>query len=192
MISSQKIKHLLIINGVQFKKDLTTDPEFIARLNKAIELANQSTNNKAPIDAIIISGGLTRKDCPSEASFGEQYLKKQITTQSIPIFKEEESHTTIENIKFTKNLIEKIPEFDLNKIEQITIVTTPGRLPRLKYLYKKLWPETQSKTEFVVASYPQNFLLPFTEFLYLIYSVFDIHEKSLARFTKRILRNRKS
>ena len=192
MNPSHHLKHLLIINGVQFKKDLAPDPEFIARLNKTIELVNKNINNTTPVDAIIISGGLTRKGCLSEAEFGQQYLKRQVAAQNIPIFREEESHTTIENIKFTKKLVGSIPEFQIDKIGKITIVTSTSRLPRLKHLYKKLWPGIQNKTEFIIAPYPQNFFLPFMEFLYLIYSIFDIHEKSLAHFTKKILRNRRS
>ncbi|MCF7865763.1 MAG: YdcF family protein [Candidatus Pacebacteria bacterium] len=167
-------KHLLIINGVQFKKNLSPDREFIARLEKAADFIKHN-----PIDSVVISGGFTRKGCPSEASFGKQYLKKHT---NIPIYKEEGSYTTIENIKFTKKIF---VEFD-----KITVITTTGRLTRLKYLYQTIWKETAGKIEFIITPHSQHIFLPLLETFYLLYSWFDIHEKILPRVAKRILRNK--
>lgn len=184
MSLSTPIKHLLIVNGVQFNKDLSPNLEFITRLEKVIEIVKLQ-----PIDKIIISGGSTRSKYMSEASFGEQYLQKHT---NISIFKEEKSHTTIENIKFTKIIITEHDELKSDNIEKIIVVTTSKRLFRLKYLYKKIHPEIVNKIEFIVAPYPQPTSLTFLETLYLFYSMFDINERFLARFIKRALRNKEN
>lgn len=185
-MSHPQPKHLLIVNGVQFKKDLAPHPEFIARLEKSISIIKEGH-----IDLVVVSGGSTRKNHISEAEFGANYIEKAISKHnSITILKEDKSHTTIENVKFTKILLDKSLSFNTRDIEQITLVTTTGRLPRLRYIYKKLWPEIQGRTNYIIAPYSQDRILPILEFLYLIYTKFDIEEKNLARLAKKVLRNK--
>jgi uncharacterized SAM-binding protein YcdF (DUF218 family) len=174
-MSIRELKRFIIVHGEKPYKNRKPHREFIKRLEKAIELAD-----KEIADGIIVSGGATRRDCPTEASFGAKYLRERI---HVPIFTEEHSHTTIENIKFTKGMLAHCSP------ENLIIVSSKKRLFRLRYLYGRLWPKMHGKIEFVGAPDSYGFLFYFLELAYFVYSIFDINEYLLPRLTKKIFRN---
>lgn len=145
------------------------------RLEKAIELAQ-----KEVVDGIIVSGGTTRKNCEAESVFGVKYLQSKTNAK---ILSEEHSHTTVENIIFTKNILS---EYAVNKI---IVISSKKRLFRIKYLYQRLWPEMRGKINFVGANDSYGMYFYFLEVIYLIYSIFDINELLLPRLTKKLFRN---
>ena len=173
-MSLQKLTHPVIVNGEKPYKNCQPHREFTKRLKKAIEVAN-----KENIDGIIVSGGATRKNCSTESSFGAQYLQGL----RVPIFTEEHSHTTIENIRFVKQLLIN------NSLEKLIVISSQKRLLRLKYLYNRIWPEMRGKVEFVGAPDSYGIYFYFLELAYLVYSIFDINEHVLPRLTKKFFRN---
>ncbi len=171
----ENYKRLIVVHGEKPNKNNTPHREFLKRLEKTVELAG-----KGIADGIIVSGGTTRKNSESEASFGAAYLRNKV---ELPIFTEENSHTTIENIRFIKRMLAHCsPEY-------LIIVSSKKRMFRLKYLYGRLWPEMHGKIEFVGAPDSYGLFFYFVELTYLMYSIFDINESALARLTKKIFRN---
>ncbi|MBI2065283.1 MAG: YdcF family protein [Candidatus Yanofskybacteria bacterium] len=172
---SRELRRFIIIHGEKPYKDCKPHREFLERLEMAIKLASEEV-----FDAIIVSGGCTRKNCPSEASFGGAFIQSRIDT---PILLEEHSHTTVENILFTKELVRNYP------LEKLLIVSSEKRLLRLKYLYRRLWPEAYNKIYFVGCRDSYGVYIYILEIIYLIYSIFDVKEHFLPRLAKKFFRN---
>jgi uncharacterized SAM-binding protein YcdF (DUF218 family) len=129
-----------------------------------------------------VTGGKIRKNAPTEADMGKNYLKNKIR---IPTILEKRAKTTIENIKYVKELINKRGR----RIEKLAVITSKKRIFKIKYLYKRLWPELKGKIEFHGAKdfYPAIFSL--WERISLISNAIDINEKFVHRITKRFFRS---
>ncbi len=171
------MNRIIIVHGEKSKPSGEIHPAFIERLDKAIEISKQVSP-----DFIVITGGQTRKISPSEAQTGYDYLKDKI---KIPILIEKESRTTIENIKFTKKLLAD-SRFEINKLY---VITSQKRIFRIKFLYRRLWPEIYEEIKFIPAKdfYPILFY-PY-EALCLLLNLLDLNERFLLPFGKKFFRN---
>ena len=111
-------KDFIIILGSKIKSDGTLTPLLKARVDKAIEFGNkQYENNKKKI-VYVPSGGKGSDEIIAEAEAIKNYLiEKGIKEKQIII--ENESTNTYENMKFSKNKIDKI-----NKNAKISFSTT--------------------------------------------------------------------
>ena len=167
--------NILLIHGEKPLKNKALHPAFEERLKLALKLSN---NND--YDLILISGGQTRSNQPSEASSGYAYLRNKTT---VPIILEENSKTTIENILFSRNVLQNY------NITGIDIITGKRWSRRGKYLYKKLWPEIYNKARFFAARDFYPFLYYLAEVAYYLYALVDIEERWLPKITKRLFRN---
>ena len=168
--------NIAIIHGERPLRDGRQHPDYIKRLNKLVELIREGE----PIRAVFITGGSTRINALPEADFGKEYLRKKI---NIPIIVEDKSRTTIENIKYVKEMVNSGP------LSKAYVITSKKRMPRLKFLYKRLWPDLYYKTTFVSSPDKLPSYFYFTEVLCTVYSIFDLNEKFIPKFGKIIFRN---
>ncbi|MFA6909454.1 MAG: ElyC/SanA/YdcF family protein, partial [Patescibacteria group bacterium] len=81
----QKLHCYIIVHGEKPDGACGMHREFIRRLDTAVE-----STQKGAFDGIIVTGGVTRKHCTSEASMGAEYLRNKV---DIPIMTEGLSHT---------------------------------------------------------------------------------------------------
>lgn len=100
-------KDFVIILGCQVRKDGTLTPLLKGRVDRAIEFA-QNQKNKTGKDIIYIpSGGKGKDETISEAEAIKKYLLgKGVKEENIII--EDESTSTKENMRFSKNKIDEI------------------------------------------------------------------------------------
>ncbi len=171
----EELKHVIIVHGEKPQKGCNPHPEFLRRLEKAVDIANHEE-----IDGIIVTGGATRKNCKTEAVFGAKYLQDRVSTK---VFIEGCSHTTVENIRFTKKFLSD------SYLKQVIVISSTKRMLRLKYLYKRIWPEIYGNIMFVGAHDSYGFYFYFLELVYFMYSILDITEYVFPRLTKRWFRN---
>jgi uncharacterized SAM-binding protein YcdF (DUF218 family) len=169
--------NLIIVHGEKSLHDGSMHRAFKERLDKAIDLINQGN-----YEELLITGGCTRANVISEAEMGKQYLQDKT---NLPIYLEDKSHTTIENIIFTHQHAKGHCE----QINHAVIITSNVRIPRVRYLYKKFWPELFPRITFIGTKghYPPYYFL--VELLYWIYDIFDPKERYLSKYTKHIFRN---
>ena len=172
---------IIIVHGEKTHRTGKIHEAYIERLNKALGLTQ-----KIKPDLIVLTGGRTREIAKSEAELGKEYLegkgKGKIKT---PLLLESRSRTTIENIRFTKKILEK------NKIKagEFFIITSQKRISRIKYLYKKIWPDIYKNSKFIGARDFYPFWFSTYEWLSLLLDTFDIKERFLLAFTKKMYRN---
>lgn len=169
------MKNIIIIHGEKLDRDGSMKFEFIQRLNISVGLIKQHF-----IDYIIITGGETRKNFPTEAETGFNYLFHKI---SVPIVLENKARTTVDNILFTKKIIEN------EEINSVYVVSSKKRMIRIKLLYRILWPEILPKCSFVSAPDRYSMFFYVTEIIYLLLGIFDPYEKTFAFISKRLFRN---
>jgi len=132
-----------------------------------------------PNDIVLVTGGQTREHCQAEFEQGYSYLKSKGCTNEIAL--EKEARTTAENILFSKDIIK---EFSYS---EIIIISSKKRIPRLKFLYKKLFPGKQT---FIGAPDSYSFLYYLVEYLYTVVALFDIRGDSyVSQWWKRTFRN---
>lgn len=170
------MRSLAIVHGEKLLPNGEMHVSFILRLNEALRLVK-----KEGVDAVLITGGTTRAGLRSEADMGKTYLSTRL---HVPILTENESHTTVENIIFSKRLLEAQSDF-----LPTYIITSKKRVTREKYLYRRLWPTAYENAKYIGTydTYPIGYRL--VELLYFVYAVFDLHEKTLGRLTKKMFRN---
>ncbi len=168
---------IIIVHGEKTHRTGKIHEAYTERLNKALGLTQ-----KIKPDLIVLTGGKTREIAKSEAELGKEYLEGKTKT---PLLLENHSRTTIENIRFTKKILEK------NKIktDEFFIITSQKRISRIKYLYKKIWLEAYKNSKFIGAKDFYPFWFSAYEWLSLLLDTFDIKERFLLAFTKKIYRN---
>lgn len=111
-------KDYIIILGSRIRKDGTLTPLLKARVDKAIEFANKQYEKTKKRIVYIPSGGKGKDEIISEAEAIERYLiEKGIDKKQIII--EDKSTSTTENMKFSKEKIDKI-----NKNAKVSFSTT--------------------------------------------------------------------
>lgn len=170
-----EFKKFIIIHGEKPLRNCRPNQEFLRILEKGVEIFNEHD-----IDGIVVSGGVTRKNCIAESVFGRSYLESKVSGL---IITEEKSHTTIQNIKFAKELLKKYP------IEKLVVVVNQRKLLRYRYIYGRLWKDLKGKIEFIVTPSSFRFWPYLYEFLCLTYALLDIDEKFLPRLSTKIFRN---
>jgi hypothetical protein len=170
--------HIIIVHGEKPLRSGMIHPELIFRLEKALDLTKSES-----IDLIVITGGQTRKMCASEAAMGYAFIKRQT---NIPVLLEEKSHTTAENIMFTKALLK---EKNIGPIDKLIAISGKKRMRREKYLYRRLWKELFPKITFVPAKDLHPFPYYLAELLYFIFALIDPRGKTVTHITEKIFRN---
>lgn len=167
--------HIILVFGEKPLPSGQMHPELGLRLEKAMEIIN-----KDGADLLVISGGQTRHNAPSEAEMGQAYLGNKI---SIPILLEKNARSTSENIRFTRKLLAD------RRIDRLTVITGHKRLWRVKYLCRGLWADLYSRTTFIGATDLHSFWYYGAELVYFFFAIVDPAEKYAARLTKKIFRN---
>ncbi len=100
-------KDFIIILGSKIRDDGSLPPLLKGRVDKAIEFANNQYKNSKKNIIYVPSGGQGKDEIISEAEAIKNYLvKKGINKKQIII--ENKSTSTTENMKFSKNKIDKI------------------------------------------------------------------------------------
>ncbi|WFD08898.1 YdcF family protein [Tepidibacter hydrothermalis] len=137
------IEGLIIING-QENKEYDVDylvvlgsglwgdvlsPTLLGRMNTALEFIENNPNTK-----IVVCGGQGRGENMPEAEAMRDYLVLNGVDES-KIIQEDKSTSTLENLKFAKNILE---ELDGKKNHKIMIVTNEFHLFRSKFIAKRL------------------------------------------------------
>ena len=111
-------KDFVIILGAKVRDDGTLTPILKGRVDKAIEFAREQKENSGKDIVFVPSGGRGQDEVISEAQAMKNYLiQKGISEDDIII--ENKSTNTIQNMKFSKNKIDKI-----NKNGKIIFSTT--------------------------------------------------------------------
>ena len=111
-------KDFIIILGAKIKNDGTLTPLLKARVDKAIDFGNKQYELTKKKIIYVPSGGKGSDEVIEEAKAIKKYLiERGIKEKQIVI--EDKSTSTIENMKFSKNKIDKI-----NKDAKISFATT--------------------------------------------------------------------
>lgn len=137
------IEGLIIING-QENKEYDVDylvvlgsglwgdvlsPTLLGRMNKSLEFIENNPNTK-----IVVCGGQGKGENMPESEAMRDYLVLNGVDES-KIIQEDKSTSTLENLKFAKNILEKL---DGKKNHKIMIVTNEFHLFRSKFIAKRL------------------------------------------------------
>ncbi len=88
----------IVVLGARLDEDCARPQVLDDRLDAATELARTHLLNP-----VIVSGGATQTDCPSEAAAMESGLRERGVTNQVLI--EEESDSTVANVQNTKSMI---------------------------------------------------------------------------------------
>lgn len=117
------------------------------RCYKAIDLLKDDPNYLDSDYAIILSGGVTKSNQPSEAKAMYDYLAKHLAKYNLAplILQEDESLTTAQNILFTIGLLKKhrtVPK-------KVTIVGRSSQLPKTRDIVNKVWNYRSPTFEYV-------------------------------------------
>ena len=111
-------KDFIIILGTKMRDDGTLTPILKARVDKAIQFAKEQKEENGKDIVFIPSGGKGKDEVMSEAEAMKKYLlKNDINEEKIII--ENQSTNTLQNMKFSKNIINEI-----NKNGKIVFSTT--------------------------------------------------------------------
>ena len=111
-------KDFIIILGCGIRKDGTPLPLLRSRIDKAIEFRNAQLKSSGKKVIFIPSGGQGSDEVISESESISRYLLDHGVTHD-EIIKEDKSTNTLENMKFSKNIIDKI-----NKDAKVAFATS--------------------------------------------------------------------
>jgi hypothetical protein len=171
------MSRIIIVHGEKPTRQGKMHIEFQARLEKAIRIANSGK-----CDLIVITGGKTRKNACSEAQMAAKYLSDKIR---VPVFLEDKSSTTSENVRFAKTLIEKEKIF----IDSVVVIVRKSCVAKAEHFYRHFWKEAYEKASFIGALDTHTlFYHLIAHFLFLL-AVADPKEKTVFRIFKMIFRN---
>ncbi len=121
-----KVDYLVILGSGLHGEILS--PTLLDRMEKALEFIKKNSKTK-----IVVSGGQGKGETISEAEAMKRYLiLNGVTIEKI--IKEDQSTSTLENLKFTKKILKKI---DGKKIHKIMIVSNDFHLFRAKFIAKR-------------------------------------------------------
>lgn len=112
---------IIIILGNKLSQDGKMSRKLINRLTHGIQLYN-------PGDIIIVSGGNVANTKHTEAYYMKQYIELNSNICSKDIIKEPKSRNTVENIKYSLNIVNKL---DLINIP-IQFVTDKNHMIKVK------------------------------------------------------------
>ena len=170
-------KSYIIVHGEKSLRNGDMHPAYKSRLNAVLNLIKYHT-----YDEILITGGYTRDGQVSEAEIGYKYLKPKT---NLPIHLEKQAHTTIENVLFTH----QHEQCKHEHIQSAVVITSSVRVPRVRYLYKKHWPQLYERVSFIGTQdhyFPLYFLL---EYIYWMFDILDPKERYVIKLAKCLFRN---
>lgn len=99
-------KQYIVILGCRIRKDGTLYPLLRGRVDRAIEFWRAQYESTGERAVFVPSGGQGSDECMAEAEAMERYLVEKGIPQEL-ILPEKNSTSTIENMRFSKELIEK-------------------------------------------------------------------------------------
>jgi|SRR3989344_1638218 len=168
---------LIIVHGEKLTSTGEISYSFKQRLDLAYNLSKRYDNS-----TIIVAGGHTRKKFPTEAYMGEEYLKNKGLSQEIIL--ENKSRSTVENILFIKKHVKE------NNYNKIIVVSSKKHIPRVKYLYWRLWPSAYKKAEFDGSKDDYPFIAYGIELIKFESEIIDPDESGpVIKFLKKTFRN---
>lgn len=169
---------IAIAHGIMLKEDGSMSFVFVDILNEAISLANAGL-----VDLIIVAGGKTRPEFPAEAEVAKKYLCDHVT---VPVLVEVESVTSAENIRFAEREFNWIEA----ELEKLYVIARESAMPRIKFLYRRFWPDVARKAVEYVGITEGHFLWErMLERALYISARLDPRERWLLYFPKKFLRN---
>lgn len=152
-------------------------PELKARAEMAAQLLFRKE-----VDLVIISGGPTVQDKPSEASTA---FMSTPALWGEHVLLEVSSKTTEENIKNTRKMFEDIYVLE---IKSMFIITSPGHIKRTRWLIEKYWPEILPAVEFLpVGDFRTMDVV--TEWMQLTLAKSKVGQKIILPILRKIFRN---
>lgn len=136
--------NVIIVLGYKLNADGSLHNEFIAKLDQALlELRAE------PTSSLVITGGQTRLEYPSEAMVAKEYLKTRLATSEISlldsILLEEQSLATADHPKYVRHLLRDHNIY----LSKVTIITSRFHVKRSKLIFDRLWPEISQVTTWV-------------------------------------------
>lgn len=130
----------IVVFWKKLNRDGSLHQKFQCRLDAAIRLL--ATQKK--VTRIIVSWWKTRKNCPSEAQAGKEYLLKKWVTVSIEL--EEESQTTIQNLAQIERLLSGV-------WEKIFVIISSSSYERVSAFCEWYFPNLYPRIEFIQAGW---------------------------------------
>ncbi|WP_129599639.1 YdcF family protein [Anaerophilus nitritogenes] len=124
--SIDEINYIVVL-GAGLKGE-TLSQTLLYRMNKALEYLYKYPNAK-----VVVSGGQGRGEDISEAEAMKRFLIQKGIHES-RIIKEDKSTNTLENIKFSKDMLQKTEK---KEIHEIVIITNGFHLFRAKLLARR-------------------------------------------------------
>lgn len=159
-------------NKLTRKGELTKENRL--RLDRAREVFREKK-----CDFVIVLGGRTRDRFKCESEKAAEYLERF----SIPVIKETKSLSSYENVKFLKEIVG-------NKAEKIFVILVKPKTWKVKFLYRKFFPEVYSRISFIQSREGFPLVETLQEFFFMPYQVFDsCNERFPAIIFQRFFRN---
>jgi hypothetical protein len=123
--------------------------DFLFILKRAIQLVNDNA-----VNLIIVTGGVTREGYLSEAEVGAEYLWANV---AVPVCMEIHSTTFAENVMFMRRQFRGIEK----NLEEVYVIArasvTDKEDSRLRFLYRRFWPQAAAVAEFVGTPHVEDF-----------------------------------
>lgn len=140
-----------VVLGTQVQDDGTIDEGYKDRIEVAIKrLRELKKTGRYRHLYLVLTGGETRKDLPSEAAAASNYVREWHpnlgTEDGIVVILEAFSRTTPDNIMYVKRLLGKIPGIFFDTI--VFVGRTP-QMPKVKLLVWRLWGRNRQKFEYI-------------------------------------------
>ena len=133
--------NVIIVLGYKLNDNGLLHSEFIAKLDQAL-----SELRAKPTSYLVITGGKTQLEYPSEAVVAKEYLRTRLATSEISlldsILLEEQSLATADHPKYVRQLLRDYRIFP----ERFTIITSRFHVKRSKLIFNRLWPEIAGVT----------------------------------------------
>ncbi|NTV22238.1 MAG: YdcF family protein [Candidatus Yonathbacteria bacterium] len=171
-----KEKTLVFVLGKQAYPDRSLSEEYVSSINMGVGIlaADQGA-------VMLISGGHTRANMPSEAELALHYVPKEFHGR---VFLEKESRSTMENMVFSKKLM------GTREFERVILVTSMAHTPRSRMLMKKFWSEAYTVCEWSLArrSSWKGWALEIFVLIPLL-GILDPRERWVVKWMKKLVRN---
>ena len=152
--------NIAVVHGKKLLNNGNLNPEFVSRLDVAIELLN-----KGEVELIVVSGGRTRSQFPSEARKATKYLLRNNVPKS-KIEKLINVYTTIDEVKKLSKIIG-----DKKEIDEVYAIMSSWPMLRARLIYSKLW-TSPVKVNFITAKTRDYFYYLLTEPFAILFALF--------------------
>ncbi len=171
-----------IILVLEYKLDRKGNcaPQFIERLKVAVTLAQSDKRS-----LLVITGGQTRAEFPSEAETAHQWIKRFYPELAPRVTCETEARSTAEHPQLIKKLLRIL---NINP-RSITIVTNKVHVRRSEFLFRVHLPQWVNKIVFVRDVGQPKLSEGVIESILLLIAHIDPYERFILPCVKRIFRN---